>query len=223
MNDSGHRFCRISGIFAVKRETRLLTSSNGCKYGRCTMPKKACSKGSSIWAALFSTASKHSAICCGTASGKNTVPLISTSRERKRPLENGSDIRLSERIVMKVQYGEPVEAHFVPRSRRSFRSRPCDSGSICVSWASLPSQCALCSISRTCIEPRVRIALEPRRRPRQIDQKPAHDVARVGTGGRISADVRPPSHCRPPHDWRLRINYMSWIRTAIAFRESARL
>ena len=42
----------LSGRFAARRETRLFTSSNGCKYGRCTMTKKACSNGSAIAAAV---------------------------------------------------------------------------------------------------------------------------------------------------------------------------
>lgn len=33
------------------------------------------------------------------------------------------------------------------------------------------------------IEPRVGVALQPAGRPREIDQQPVHDVARVGAGG----------------------------------------
>ena len=33
MNDSGTRFALMSGMLAASREVRLLTSTNGCRYG----------------------------------------------------------------------------------------------------------------------------------------------------------------------------------------------
>ena len=50
----------MNGMFAARREMRLLTSSNGWRYGICTMTKKACSNGSSMEPAVASIWLKHS-------------------------------------------------------------------------------------------------------------------------------------------------------------------
>ena len=59
----------MSGMFAASLDTRLFTSSKGCRYGSCTIAKKACSNGSSIREALVRICSKHSSMSCGTSRG----------------------------------------------------------------------------------------------------------------------------------------------------------
>ncbi len=44
----------MNGMFAAIRDTRLFTSSNGCRYGSCTITKNDCSQGSLIAAAVAS-------------------------------------------------------------------------------------------------------------------------------------------------------------------------
>ena len=57
------------GRFAARRDTRLLTSSNGWRYGSCTMAKNACSNGSSIAVAVSRIFLKHSSMSCGISRG----------------------------------------------------------------------------------------------------------------------------------------------------------
>ncbi|MNV39361.1 hypothetical protein D3C71_1309380 [compost metagenome] len=59
----------MNGMLAARRETRLFTSSNGCRYGRCTIKKKACSNGSVISAAIWVTMPKSSSSRWGRAMG----------------------------------------------------------------------------------------------------------------------------------------------------------
>ena len=54
---------------AARRDTRLFTSSNGCKCGIWTIAKRACSNGSLMAAAVARIWSKHSAISWGDSRG----------------------------------------------------------------------------------------------------------------------------------------------------------
>ena len=70
MKDSGQRLWRMNGMLAVSLDTRLFTSSKGCRYGRCTIKKKACSNGSVISAAICTTMPNNSSNRCGNAMGR---------------------------------------------------------------------------------------------------------------------------------------------------------
>src|SRR5579884_1526403 len=77
-----------------RRDTRLLTSSNGCKYGSCTMTKNACSNGSVMAAAVARIWSKHSSMSCGTSSGWKEDRSMATLMRRSLPAASGSASRL---------------------------------------------------------------------------------------------------------------------------------
>ena len=55
----------MSGMFAARREVRLLPSSKGCRYGICAMRKKQHSSGSRMAAAFCRMRSKHSSMSAG--------------------------------------------------------------------------------------------------------------------------------------------------------------
>ena len=85
-------------IPADRRDTRLFTSSNGCRYGKCAIANSACSNGSSIAAAFSRTSLKNSSISCGNSRGWKVDFPMPTPIRRNLPGAPGSGRRFCARM-----------------------------------------------------------------------------------------------------------------------------
>lgn len=111
--------CLMKGMLAASRDTRLLTSSNGCKYGKWTIAKNACSNGSVIAAAFASSRSNSSSSRCGDRQRQ-----VHGAADRHLDLANAADcfgigeqvlgeqrVQVADRVAVEVDLLDALHQH----------------------------------------------------------------------------------------------------------------
>ena len=146
------------------------------------MAKNACSKGSSIAAAVSRICRKHSSTSCGISRGWYGVPPMATPMDRRRPQADGS---ASSQQRVQVQDGVPVETD-VP----GFLDQQVDRGLVVQDHLRFTRVLAPARLSEfqqaLGSQQRVGVAFEAAGVPGEIDQQPVTDRSRIGPGGTLA-------------------------------------